>query len=319
MPDLHVDSTKDDSMRVAVMGAGAVGSFYGGLLARAGHSVVLIGRPDHVEAVERDGLRMQWADGVEQVRLAATTDPAGASGAEVVLVTVKSPDSHEVARQLAPHLGPGTLVLSLQNGIDNAQRLAQAFAEHGAPADVVVIPVVVYVAVRLQGAGHVRHLGGGRVIFGAGSRADQLAELFEAVGSGVQIVPDIRGALWAKLVANCVWNPLSAITSQSYGQLAAVDGVARVVTDVVAECRAVAAAEGVAMPDDLDDQVRSLPATMPHQLSSTQQDLVKGRPTEIEYLNGYVVRRGHTLGVPTPVTGALAALVRALDTTRHTH
>ncbi len=300
------------------MGAGAVGSFYGGLLARAGHTVVLIGRPGHVEAIQRDGLRMQWADRVEQVRLTATTEPGGASGSELVIITVKSPDSHEAARQLAPHLDPGTLVLSLQNGVDNAERLAQELARHGAATDVAVAPVVVYVAVRLEGPGHVRHLGGGQLVFGAGSRADQLAELFGAVGSDVRIVPDIRCALWAKLVVNCVWNPLSAITGRSYGQLAAVDGVEGVMTDVVAECRAVAAAEGVAVPDDLDDQVRSLPATMPHQLSSTQQDLEKGRPTEIEYLNGYVVRRGHARSVPTPVTGALAALVRALDTTRHT-
>ena len=301
-------------MRVAVLGAGAVGCHYGGLLARAGHDVMLIGRRTHVEAIRRDGLRMVWGDGREEtVRVRADDSAAAAAGADWVLVTVKSQDTHEAASQLAAHLSPGSLVLSLQNGVDNAEVLAERLAELGADADVRVLPVVVYVATRMEGPGVVRHLGGGRLVVGAGPDADAVRAAFEAAGDPVEIVPDVRVALWAKLVANCVWNPLSAITSAPYGRLAPIPGIDQVAADVIAECRAVARADGVDLPADLEASVSSLPQTMPDQLSSTQQDLVRGRRTEIEHLNGYVARRGAVLGVPTPVTSALAALVRAVE------
>lgn len=304
-------------MRIAVLGAGAVGCYYGGLLARAGHDVTLIGRPAHVEAIRTRGLRMVWdVEGREEtVRVAAAESAEAASGAAWVLVTVKSGDTQEAACQLAGHLAPGAVVLSLQNGVDNAETLVQGLAACGAPADARVVPVVVYVATRMDGPGVVRHLGGGRLVAGAGPDCDAVRRVFEAAGDPVQVqvVPDVRVALWTKLAANCVWNPLSAIAGAPYGLLAGVDGIGQAAADVIAECRAVALAEGVELPADLEESVGSLPETMPDQLSSTQQDLARGRRTEIEHLNGYVARRGAVRGVPTPVTSALAALVRALE------
>ena len=302
-------------MRVAVLGAGAVGSYYGGVLARAGHDVTLIGRPTHVEVIRSHGLRMTWEEGgrEETVRVAAAESASAAAHADWVLVTVKSPDTREAGRQLAPHVSPGALVLSLQNGVDNAEVLARALSEHGAPADVRVLPVVVYVATRMDGPGAVRHLGGGRLLIGDGPDADGVRATFEAAGERAEVVADVRVALWTKLVANCVWNPLSAITSAPYGALAPIEGIGQVAADVTAECRAVARADGVDLPPALEASVSALPETMPDQLSSTQQDLARGRRTEIEHLNGYVARRGAVLGVPTPVTSALAALVRVLE------
>lgn len=302
-------------MRVAVLGAGAVGCYYGGVLARAGHDVTLIGRPTHVEAVRNHGLRMTWEEQgrEETVRVAASESASAAAYADWILVTVKCPNTRQAGGQVAPHLAPGALVLSLQNGIDNAEVLARALSEHGAPADVRVLPVVVYVATRMDGPGAVRHLGGGRLLLGAGPEADGVRATFEAAGERAEVVPDVRVALWTKLVANCVWNPLSAITSAPYGALAPIEGIGQAAADVIAECRAVARADGVDLPPELEASVSALPDTMPDQLSSTQQDLARGRRTEIEHLNGYVARRGAGLGVPTPVTSALAALVRALE------
>lgn len=285
------------------MGAGAVGCYYGGMLARAGHEVVLVGRPAHVEAM-RDGLRVQTAEFDEWVPVIASTDPRALAGCDVVIVAVKSGDSTAAARQLADHLSEGVIVLSMQNGVDNAGRLAAELP------GIAVEPVVVYVATEMARPGHVRHHGRGDLVVGPGAQG--IVGAFEAAGVPVT-VGDVRAALWAKLVANCAWNALSAITDRPYGWLIDIDGVPSVLADVVAECRAVAAAEGVDLPGDVLAAVTSLSSSMPAQRSSTQQDLARHRPTEIEHLNGYVVRRGEQLGVPAPVNGLLLTLVRALE------
>ena len=158
---------------VAVLGAGAVGCYYGGMLARAGHAVTLIGRPSHVEAVKRDGLRFEARGVDEHIPMAASADPAAVAGATLVLVCVKSGDSDDAALQMRPHLDPGAVVMSLQNGVDNADRLQAAL-------DRPVLPVVVYVATEMAGAGHVRHHGRGELAFGAAGAGTELAALFEA-------------------------------------------------------------------------------------------------------------------------------------------
>lgn len=293
-------------MRVAVMGAGAVGCYYGGLLARAGHEVVLIGRPQHVAAIRANGLLMDLPGGRESVRLSADTEAAAASGSDLVLVCVKSSDTEEAGRQLRPHLGPSTAVWSLQNGVDNAERLAAVL---GRP----VTPAVVYVATAMAGDGHVAHHGRGELVVGPGADNERLATMFEAAGVPMQISDNVAGALWMKLVLNCAWNALSALTQQPYGVLAQAEGVPALMRDVVAECRAVAAAEGVVLPTGVDEAVRRIGETMPGQFSSTAQDLARGRRSEIDHLNGLVVRRGEARGVPTPANRVLHTLVRLVE------
>lgn len=294
-------------MRIAVMGAGAVGCWFGGLLARAGHEVVLVGRAAHVEAMNAAGLRLESADLDEHVAVTAAEDAAAIAGAHLVLVCVKSSDSEDAADRLRPHLAPGALVLSLQNGIDNAERIARRLP------DARVLPAVVYVATEMAGPGHVRHHGRGDLVVGAGDRTGEIAEVFGGAGVPVRVVDDVRVGLWAKLAANCGWNALSAVTQRPYGWLHEVEGVPRVVRDVLAECRAVAAAEGLTLPGSLEDDVLGLAATMPDQRSSTAQDLARGRRSEIDHLNGYVARRGDELGVPAPVNRALTATVVAIE------
>ena len=152
-------------MRVGVLGAGAVGCYYGGMLARAGHDVVLVGRPVHVEAM-RDGLRVQTAQFDERVPVRASTDAAALADCDVVIVAVKSGDSTAAGEQLAEHLRADALVMSLQNGVDNADRLAAALGGRR------VEPVVVYVATEMAGPGHVRHHGRGDLAVGPGARDD---------------------------------------------------------------------------------------------------------------------------------------------------
>jgi 2-dehydropantoate 2-reductase len=293
-------------MKFAVMGAGAVGCYFGGMLARAGHAVVLIGRPAHVQAIERDGLRMQTRSFDERVRLAASTEAAAAAGAEVVLFCVKSPDTAAAGAELKRHLGPGAVVLSLQNGVDNAERLRTVLPQTVAAA-------VVYVATEMAGPGHLRHHGRGELVLEPFEGDAPVREALAAAGVPVERSANVRGALWAKLILNCAYNALSAIVQQPYGVLAGSPGVQAVMRDVVDECLALARAEGVTLPDDVDGAVRRIAETMPGQFSSTAQDLARGKPSEIDHLNGFIVERSAAHGLQAPANRVLHTLVRLIE------
>jgi 2-dehydropantoate 2-reductase len=297
-----------DPARIAVMGAGAVGCYYGGMLARAGHSVVLIGRPAHVQAVQRDGLRLQAQGFDERIRLDASCDAAAVAGAQLVLLSVKSTDTEAAAGQLRPHLAPGALVVTLQNGVDNARRLRAALPGQAVAAS------VVYVAVEMAGPGHVRHHGRGELLLEPSPASAAAAGLLNRSGVPTEISADALAALWTKLIINCAYNALSAIARQPYGPLVQQDGVTQVMDDVVGECLAVARAENVALAEPrIREAVHGLARSMPAQYSSTAQDLMRGRGTEIDHLNGHIVRRGAVHGIPTPANRVLHTLVHLMQ------
>jgi 2-dehydropantoate 2-reductase len=293
-------------MKVAVMGAGAVGCYYGAMLARAGHEVVLVGRPSHVEAVKAHGLRLETQAFDAHVRMAASTEAGAVQGADLVLFCVKSTDTESAAAQIAPHLAPDALVLTLQNGVDNDARVRSVLSNDVAAA-------VVYVATEMAGPGHVRHHGRGELVIAPSRRSEEVARHLEAAGVPTQISGNVRGSLWAKLILNCAYNALSAVTQLPYGVLVKGTGVTDVIRDVVAECLAVAKAEGVVVPGDTDAAVRGIAQSMPSQYSSTAQDLARGKLSEIDHLNGLVVRRGEALGVPTPANRVLFVMVKLLE------
>jgi len=293
-------------MKVAVMGAGAVGCYYGGMLARAGHEVVLIARQQHVEAIARDGLRLDTQHFDERVRVSASTEASAAKGAELVLFCVKSTDTDSAAHALAPWLERDTLMLSLQNGVENAERLRELLPQEAAAA-------VVYVAAEMAGPGHVKHNGRGELVIEPSTKSDEVARTFVAAGVPTDISDNVRGALWAKLVLNCAYNALSAVTQLPYGKLVQGEGITRSMRDVVEECLAVARADSVTIPGDVDAAVRRIAETMPNQFSSTAQDLARGKASEIDHLNGLIVRRGEALGIPTPANRLLHALVKAIE------
>jgi 2-dehydropantoate 2-reductase len=292
--------------KIAVMGAGAVGCYYGGMLARAGHDVALIARAQHVEAVRRSGLRLQTMAFDESVAMRASAEASGARGAKLVLFSVKSPDTERAGAALAPYLERDAVVLTLQNGVDNAERLAATLKRD-------VVPAVVYVATEMAGPGHVRHHGRGELVIGRSAAGARIAAAFGAAGVPVEISDNVIGALWAKLIVNCAYNALSAITQLPYGRLVQGDGIPAVMRDVVDECLAVARAAGIDVPGDMQQATPRIAETMPGQFSSTAQDLARGKPTEIDHLNGFVVRKGAALGVPTPANRVLLALVKLLE------
>lgn len=293
-------------MRVAVVGAGAVGCFYGAILARAGHWVTLVGRPQLVEAVNDKGLLLETVKGRQNINLAATTRPDAVAGADLVLMCVKSADTKEAARQIAPFLDTTSPLWSLQNGVDNVDTLELVL---GRPA----VPVAVYVAVELLAPGHVKHHGRGDLVVGLSPSSDEIARAFIAAGISVELSDNAIGALWTKLIINCALNALSAITGRPYGMLIGQGGVDDLVRGVIEECLALARASNVSVPADIHQTVASLGITMAGQLSSTAQDLAKGKKTEINHLNGFIVRKGRHLGIATPVNQALHTLVELLE------
>ncbi|MEA2978669.1 MAG: 2-dehydropantoate 2-reductase [Alphaproteobacteria bacterium] len=309
----------DSSPRIAVMGAGAVGSYFGGMLARAGMHVTIIGRKPQVDAIVRNGLLLETLQFKEAIATFATIDPAAVSDAGLVLFCVKSIDTEEAARAIAPHLARDAVVLSLQNGVDNVERMRLHIGQR-------IIPAIVYVAAAITAPGSVRHSGRGDLIIGeleqpAGKgdihslQLEDLVALFAKAGVAVQISDNVEGELWAKLVTNCAYNAISALTRSNYGRLLATSHAREIMRDVVEEIEAVARAKGVRIPIDLE-AVYGLADAMPAATSSTAQDIARGKRTEIDHLNGYIVRQGEKFGVPTPVNRTLHALVKLLEEAR---
>lgn len=312
---------------VAVVGAGAVGSFFGGLLAKAGYAVTLIGREAHVRAVTDQGLRITMADGSDHrlTDIWASVDPSLISGARLVLLTVKSYDTERVAEQIAPFLHPQAVVLSMQNGVDNPERLRRVLRTKGLNG-VLVVPTAVYVATALSEPGHVTHHGRGELVIGPlrvgesgeASAAERLSEVqsaFAKAGVPVEISESVMAELWGKLVVNCAYNAVSALSQMPYGQIVAVPAMRDLMDAAVCEVVAVAQADGIGLElKAARAATEKIGQTMAGQRSSTAQDVARAKPTEIEHLNGLIVRRGLALGIATPVNQALYALIKLVET-----
>ena len=285
-------------MKVAVMGAGAVGCYFGGLLARAGHDVLFVGRKPHVDAINARGLILETTTFKDTVAARASVEAQAIDQPDLVLVCVKSGDTEAAGKALAGRLTPEATVLSLQNGVDNAERLSAILQRN-------VEPAIVYAGVEMAGPGHVKHHGRGELVVGASDSSTEILAALPAAGIPTKALDDIRPALWTKLVVNCAYNALSAIGVLPYGPMMRIEGAREVIASTVAECVDVAKAMGVALPDDILAITLALADSMPNQYSSTAQDISRGKPTEIDFLNGYIVRKGREYGVPTPANLAL--------------
>lgn len=296
--------------RIAVMGAGAVGGYFGGMLARAGLEVTLIARPATVEAITRRGLFLDTARFKEYVHVAASTDLAAARTAELVLFCVKTTDTVSTARALTPHLAPGAIVLSLQNGVDNAERIRAAGLD--------ALPAVVYVAASMPEPGHIKHAERGDLVIGGDKNRrdvfERISATFVKAGVPCRISENIQADLWSKFVFNCALNAISAIARTSYGAVGR-DPLGRETAVAAArETIAVGRAAGVELPEeDLNQKLLSFTDRMGDVTSSTEQDVARRKHTEVDSLNGYVARRGAELGVPTPVNHALTALLKLIE------
>jgi len=304
--------------QIAVLGAGAVGCYFGGMLARAGAPVTLIGRPARVEAITRHGLFFDGLHFRQRIAISASTEVSAVRDAEIVLFCVKTLDTEEAAKSLAPHLAPGAAVISLQNGVDNVPRIRAA-------AQIDAFAAVVYVAAAMTAPGRVKHSGRGDLILGDlprrgkedGDRQSQLlsiATLFERASVPCRVSENVEGELWMKMIINCTYNPVSALGRAQYYRAARNRWTRAVMVKVIEEAVGVARASGVRLPEvNMVETVLKIAESMAYATSSTAQDLARGKRTEIDSLNGYLVRRGAELGIPTPVNQTLHALVKLLE------
>ena len=303
---------------IVVMGAGAVGCFFGGMLARAGHDVTLIARPDHVQAINRDGLYMDCLSFKEHVTIKATDRLEAIAQADIILFCVKSPDTGKTIEAIKPFLKPTVILLSLQNGVDNCHRI-RALTDHA------VYPAVVYVATAMAGPGHLKHHGRGELVIGhwepEGSRKDQstqeltaVSQLFDASGVPCAISIDVRYELWYKFLVNCCFNGISAIGQIRYGDMVQVESVRNLIDALGHEVVVIARHEGIALTDaEAHRVIDQIPKTMATQKSSTGQDIARRKPTEIDDLNGFIVKKAKHYGIETPANQAVYALVKMIE------
>jgi len=298
--------------KVAVVGAGAVGGYFGGMLARAGVPVMMIGRPAFVEAVQRSGVFLDSYQFQEIVHPQASVELSSAADADVVLFCVKTTSTEIAARELARVMKTGALVVSLQNGVNNAEEIRAA-------SGIEAMPAVVYVAASMPEPGTIKHLGRGDLVIGPqNEKTERVAELFASARVGCRISENIEGELWTKLVWNCALNAISALGRVTYGEIIASEDAKKLVEEVVYETLNVARAKGI-HPPGLDDPKAAIAGSfriaeqMKGTRSSTAQDLARGKHTEIDSLNGYVARLAAQLGVATPVNHALYTLVKLYE------
>ena len=298
--------------RIAVVGAGAVGGYFGGMFARAGAPMVFIGRQHFADAVNSKGLILDKSEGQERIRAAATVEMSAVRDCPLILFCVKANDTSATARQMAPFVRPDATVVCLQNGVDNA-------AQVRAVANVAAVPAAVYVAVSVPESGRVKHLARGDLTIGPLSeRTTHLADIFIRAGIPCQVSENIEGELWLKLLRNCALNAISALGHIRYGQIIKSEDAKKLMEQIVDEVLAVACAAGVVLPG-VDDRESGMAAAMDlatqmaDAFSSTAQDLNRGQPTEIDALNGYITRRGAELGIPVPANHALFALVKLAE------
>ena len=300
--------------RIAVVGAGAVGGYFGGMFALAGAPTVFIGRKHFADAVNSNGLVLDKSQGQERIRAMATIEMSAVQDCSLILLCVKANDTSATSAQMAPFVRPNATVVCLQNGIDNADQVRAA-------ANVAALPAVVYVAVSVPESGRVKHLARGDLIIGPPSeKTTDLADLFIRAGIPCRLSDNIEGELWLKLLRNCALNAISALGQVRYGQIIQSEAAKKLMEQIVDEVLAVARAAGIALPG-IDDRKSGMAAAMElatqmaYAFSSTAQDLDRGRLTEIDALNGYISRRGAELGIPVPVNHALFTLVKLAEQT----
>jgi 2-dehydropantoate 2-reductase len=303
-------------MRIAVMGTGGTGGYFGGLLARAGEEVTFIARGDHLEAIRKNGLAIKSVlAGDFSIPAKATDNTQDIGPVDLVLFCVKAYDNAAAAGQIRPLIGPQTVVLSVQNGIDNEQQIGEVIgAEH-------ILGCVSYVSSIIESPGVIAQTGGpGKIVFGemqggTSARTETLQSTLQNSGITAELHADIQVALWQKFLGICGVNGITALTRLPLGEILACEETRNLMRGTMEEVEAVARASGANLPEACVDQSMDLFSSVePSVRGSMYYDLAAGRRLELDVLNGTLVRLGSEHGIPTPINFAIyAALKPYLD------
>jgi 2-dehydropantoate 2-reductase len=302
-------------VKIAVVGAGAMGSLFGAMLAEAGNDVWLYDVwLEHVRAIRQDGLRIEREGKTRLVEIKATDDPHQVGSAELVIIFVKSSQTDLAAETAKTIAGSDGAIMTLQNGMGNAdviaefiepQRILAGTTSHGAT---------------LLGPASIRHAGCGPTTIGTWSqteaglrRAGQFAEFFNRAGIKTESVADVRSVIWNKLLINIGINAITALTHIKNGQILDLEITRELIRRAVAEAMSVAQAENMKVQDDALERVFKVAEATALNRSSMGQDVDNRRQTEIAAINGFIVREAKRLGLKAPVNFALTALVETFQ------
>ena len=297
-------------MRIAIVGTGGLGGYFGGRLAAAGVDVRFLARGAHLAALQATGLRIQSPKGdVHLPKIFATDDPAAIGPVDVVFFTVKLYDVEAALALLPPLLGPGTVVVPFQNGVDAVGLLERAVGrEHTAGG-------TAYVAAVVAEPGLIRHTAMDQIIFGeldrkTSPRLEALRDACKPAGFQATLSDDIQAAIWTKFVRLTVFSGMTSVTRRPIGAVVADPELLAIALEAIYEGAAVARAKGVAIPAEIAATAgAALAALPPHAKSSMLEDLERGRRLELPWLSGALVRIGREVGVPTPIHRFIAAVL----------
>jgi 2-dehydropantoate 2-reductase len=301
------------SMRIAVVGAGGIGGYFGGRLAAAGYDVGFVARGAHLAALREQGLAVRSVCGDFTVRpVLATDDPRDIGVADVVVLAVKTWQLGSALDILSPLVGPGTAVVTTQNGVDAPEQVAERIGRDA------VLPGTAKIFANIEEPGRVRHVGGpGLLTYGEWDnrptgRVRRLREALTRAGIDVLVPPDIWAELWAKFLFVAPFGALGAATGAPIGVLRSRPGTRAMLSTLMAEIRAVATARGVELPVDVVATTMAFVDQQPEAgRSSLQRDILSGRPSELDAWTGTVVRLAAATGTPTPLHDMLYELLSA--------
>jgi 2-dehydropantoate 2-reductase len=318
-------------LKFAILGAGAIGAYVGAALSRGGADVTLIARGEHLRAMQRDGVRVTSPRGDFSAHPPATDDVAAIGDADVVFIGLKAHSLPPLAQSIAGALRPGAALIAAQNGIPwwyfqgHAGPLRDTVLESVDPGGALAaalppeaaIGCVVYCSTEIVEPGVIRHIEGTRFAIGEpdGARSERCARISEAFVAGGLKCPvetRLRDQIWLKLIGNAAFNPVSALTGATLGELGTVPEAVDLLRAILEECAAVSAALGIELPVSLERRLEAGFAVGDHK-TSTLQDLEAGKPLELDCITGAVIELARKLGVPVPHTVAVDACTRALD------
>jgi 2-dehydropantoate 2-reductase len=301
--------------KVGIIGTGAMGSVYAALMADAGHDVIAVDIwTDHVEAITRDGLRVEGASGDRTVRLPATTDAAQATGCDLVIIATKLDGVSDAARAVAGVLGPETAVLSMQNGLGGPDRAAEILG-----AERVTVGVVGGFGASMRGPGHAHHNGMEFVRLGeyagtAGPRLEAIAEIWRSSGFRVLTFDDIHRMVWEKLICNAAYSGPCTVTGLTVGEVMADPHAAAISAECGREAWAVARAKGINIEiDDPLAYIRAFGEKIPHSRPSMAQDHAAGKRGEVDAINGAIVSEATGLGLAVPTNTFVSQVIKARE------
>lgn len=303
--------------KIAVVGAGGVGGYFGGLLAKGGLDVFFLARGEHLKALEENGLKVESYGGDFAVKVKAGDDPDMVGLCDIVLFCVKSFDTESMAERIRPLVGQSTVIISLQNGVENEEIIGNVLGSEK------VMGGVAFIGSRIKAPGVILHTAAGSMIFGeleggTSERGRALLKLFEDNRIEAVLSDNIKKAMWQKMVWNCGFNAITALSGSSVSQLLSVSEARQVVNDAMDEVLLVAKGLGVPLREDLPEKTINHTEKQGEIRTSMLVDLENGRKVEIEGLNGAVSRLGKKLGVPTPVNDTLYAALKVINKIRET-